>query len=66
MANHGERACKSNLVPGDATGPQHVYPEPLSQADLDAMARVLPDDVTAAHLRWLETGEGDPWGGNFG
>jgi hypothetical protein len=26
----------------------------------------LPDWVTEAHLRWLETGEGDPWGGYFG
>jgi len=27
---------------------------------------VLPDWVTQAHLRHLETGEGDPWGGYFG
>ena len=66
MANQGERARKSNPAQGDVMGPRHVYPEPLTQADLDAMDRVLPDDVTAAHLRWLETGEGDPWGGNFG
>lgn len=25
----------------------------------------LPDWITEAHLRWLETGEGDPWGGYF-
>jgi hypothetical protein len=29
------------------------------------LAEPLPDWVTAAHLRWLETGEGDPWGGYF-
>lgn len=66
MANQGERARTSSPAPVDVTGPRHVYPEPLSQAELDVMACVLPDDVTAAHLRWLEMGEGDPWGGNFG
>lgn len=25
----------------------------------------LPAWVTEAHLRWLETGEGDPWGGYY-
>ena len=25
----------------------------------------LPEWVTEAHLRWLETGEGDPWGGYY-
>jgi hypothetical protein len=42
------------------------YPEPLTQEDLEAMDHPLPDDVTAAHLRWLETGEGDPWGERSG
>jgi hypothetical protein len=25
----------------------------------------LPEWVLQAHLRWLETGEGDPWGGYY-
>ena len=29
------------------------------------LSQPLPDWVTEAHLRWLETGEGDPWGGYF-
>jgi hypothetical protein len=46
--------------------PAHVYPESLTEDDVAAMGTALPDEVTAAHLRWLETGEGDPWGGYFG
>jgi hypothetical protein len=30
-----------------------------------ALSEPLPDWVTAAHLQWLETGKGDPWGGFF-
>jgi hypothetical protein len=36
---------------------------PADAPELDA---VLPDWVTEAHRRYLETGEGDPWGGYFG
>ena len=50
----------------DATAPRYVYPGLLTQDDLSAMDGVLPEEATAAHLRWLETGEGDPWGGYFG
>ena len=46
----------------DPNGPHHIYPEPLTAEGLEEMDRVLPDEVTAAHLRWLETGEGGPWG----
>jgi len=35
---------------------------PTGAPELDAP---LPAWVTEAHLRWLETGEGDPWGGYF-
>jgi hypothetical protein len=66
MADPGEPARKPDENRRDATVPHHVYPEPLTQEDLDAMDGTLPDDVTAAHLRWLETGEGDPWGGYSG
>jgi hypothetical protein len=51
---------------GDGAAPRYAYPGPLSAADVAAMDGVLPDEVTAAHLRWLETGEGDPWGGYSG
>jgi hypothetical protein len=47
-------------------GPRFVYPDPLTAEDAAAMERALPDDVTEAHLRWLETGEGDPWGERSG
>jgi hypothetical protein len=47
-------------------GPRYAFPEPLSAEDLEAMGEVLPDDVTAAHLHWLETEEGDPWGASSG
>jgi hypothetical protein len=47
-------------------GPRYAFPEALTAEDLEAMDGVLPDDVTAAHLRWLETGEGDPWGASSG
>lgn len=53
---------------------QPASPE-RSALSLDELAR-LPDDapeldsvlpawVTEAHRRYLETGEGDPWGGYF-
>jgi hypothetical protein len=29
------------------------------------LEELLPDWIAKAHLRWLETGEGDPWGGYF-
>lgn len=38
------------------------YREKLTDEELAAMRRELPADVVEAHLRWLETGEGDPWG----
>ena len=66
MASPGEGALKSDKARQEAAAPRHVYPEPLTEEDLAAMDEVLPDEVTAAHLRWLETGEGDPWGGHFG
>jgi hypothetical protein len=34
-------------------------------ADSPELDRVLPAWVTEAHRRYLETGEGDPWGGYF-
>jgi hypothetical protein len=34
-------------------------------ADSPELAKLLPAWVTEAHLKWLETGEGDPWGGYF-
>jgi hypothetical protein len=33
--------------------------------DAPELDQPLPDWVTEAHRRWLETGEGDPWGGYF-
>jgi hypothetical protein len=45
---------------------------PLSLEELAALpdgapelSELLPDWVAEAHMRWLETGEGDPWGGYF-
>ncbi len=54
-----------NAQPG-GDGPRYAFPEPLTAEDLEAMDGVLPDAMTAAHLRWLETGEGDPWGESSG
>ena len=34
-------------------------------ADVES-GRFLPDAEVEAHLRWLETGEGDPWGESSG
>jgi hypothetical protein len=37
--------------------PRFVYPEELTQEELEAMDRVLDVD-SEAYLRWLETGKG--------
>ena len=66
MAHLGDPAPNPNEPWQAPAATRYVYPKPLTQDDLEAMDGVLPDDVTAAHLRWLETGEGDPWGGSFG
>jgi hypothetical protein len=36
--------------------------ETLTADDVEAMRRELPPEAVEAHLRWLETGEGSPWG----
>jgi hypothetical protein len=41
--------------------PRYAYPEPLTPEQRADMDRVLPEEVTETHLRWLETGEGEPW-----
>jgi hypothetical protein len=52
--------------------PNAAERSPLSLKELAALpdgapelSEPLPDWVTKAHLQWLETGEGDPWGGYF-
>lgn len=52
--------------------PPRRLQEQRSLAELEALPngsreleQPLPAWVTEAHLRWLETGEGDPWGGYF-
>ena len=46
--------------------PRFAYPEPLAAEDVAQMDEVLPAEQAAAFLRWLETGEGDPWGERSG
>ena len=45
--------------------PRFAYPEPLTAEELAEMDEVLDVDGEA-FLRWLETGEGDPWGERSG
>ena len=49
------------------TVPRTVRLDELERLPLGApeLSEPLPDWVTAAHLQWLETGEGDPWGGYY-
>ncbi len=37
------------------------YEGDLSTEELAELDELLPDDVAAHHMRWLETGEGNPW-----
>ncbi|HMI85703.1 MAG TPA: hypothetical protein VK550_16515 [Polyangiaceae bacterium] len=39
----------------------YQYEEELSAEELAELDELLPDEVIAHHLRWLETGEGAPW-----
>jgi hypothetical protein len=53
----------SQRAPGESRATLTELAElPTGSSQLSAP---LPDWVTQAHLRWLETGEGDPWGGYF-
>jgi hypothetical protein len=52
--------------PANRKRTQYPYPEELTVVELAALEQALPDDVTAHHLRWLETGEGTPWPESFG
>ena len=45
---------------------RYRYEGDLTSDEIAELNDVLPDDVTAHHLRWLETGEGDPWPESFG
>ena len=50
--------------PAPAAKPKHTlyrFPEELTPEEMTEFETVLPDDVAAHHLRWLETGEGSPW-----
>jgi hypothetical protein len=38
-----------------------IYRYDLASDEIAELGELLPDEVTAHHLRWLETGEGDPW-----
>jgi hypothetical protein len=50
--------------PAPAANRKHTLyrcPEELTPEELAELGEVLPDEVTAHHLRWLETGDGAPW-----
>jgi hypothetical protein len=50
--------------PAPSATPQrklYRYEGELSAEERAEFDRLLPDDVIAHHLRWLETGEGTPW-----
>jgi hypothetical protein len=57
MLLHGIAQSSRNL---NATSERPRLPNGASE-----LSEPLPDWVTQAHLKWLETGEGDPWGGHF-
>ncbi len=60
-------APKPSTVAQEAVSrPSFRYPEPMTAADAQAMDEVLSAEQSAAFLRWLETGEGDPWGERSG
>jgi hypothetical protein len=39
----------------------HRCAEELTAQELAELEQLLPESVIAHHLRWLETGEGEPW-----
>ena len=50
--------------PAPAQNPKRAlyrFPVELAAEEVTELGEVLPEDVTAHHLRWLETGEGTPW-----
>ncbi|HEY4156448.1 MAG TPA: hypothetical protein VGM29_00065 [Polyangiaceae bacterium] len=50
--------------PAAAQKPKRVlyrFPVELGPDELAELGNVLSAEVTAHHLRWLETGEGTPW-----
>ncbi|MDX2053888.1 MAG: hypothetical protein SFV15_15915 [Polyangiaceae bacterium] len=50
--------------PAPSERPRYRLPEGiLSSDDLVRVDEPLPEWVAEAHLRYLQTGEGDPWGG---
>ncbi len=52
------------MSPAPSAMPQrrlYRYEGDLSTEELAELDELLPDDVAAHHMRWLETGEGNPW-----
>jgi hypothetical protein len=54
-----------NVAPSADHAPLSLQELEALPADSPELDRRLPQWVVEAHRRYLETGEGDPWGGYF-